>query len=281
MDFFSIGNIFTILLGLVIGSFLSVCIYRLPIGRFDAEDEDGEAIPSDKEKLSIFYPVWSFCPECEKTLKWYHNIPILSYLFLRGKCAYCKEKIPFRYPLVEILSAIAIEACVYKFGFTLEAYLLYFFIALLIVMSFIDIDYFILPNIITYPLSIIGFILATINGFFHFLGAPFAQNINQALIGLLAPLFLFVVSYVHAFIRKKEGLGMGDIKLLICFGLFFGIGPSFLSIMFGSFIACIGTILFRIFSKKGLAEPLPFGPYLSLGLVVALFTDVYLPIGIM
>ena len=263
--------IFTILFGLVIGSFLSVCVYRIPIGRFDALDDEGEAIPSSKEKLSIFYPARSFCPNCNNQLKWYHNIPLFSYIFLNGKCAFCKSPIPFRYPLVEIISAIFSFLSFYFYGVTLEGFIIYSFCACLIVMSFIDIDYFILPNIITYPLSIIGIILTIFNTFFHFLPTPFCQDFTDLGLGLLGAISLYIIAEIHAFIRKKEGLGFGDIKLLIVIGVFFGWQASFFTIFIGSLVAIIFTILISLFRKNSLSNPLPFGPYLSLGCLSYLF----------
>ncbi|MGI6681257.1 MAG: prepilin peptidase [Bdellovibrionota bacterium] len=263
--------IFIILFGLIIGSFLSVCIFRLPIGRFDALDDDGEAVPSDKEKMSIFYPTRSFCPSCKNNLRWYHNIPVLSWLVLRGKCSFCKTKISFRYPLVEIISAIFAFLSFYFYGATLEGFIIYAFCAVLIVLSFIDIDYFILPNIITYPVSIIGIILVSFNHFFHFLNFPFCGSFKCLFLGLLGALFLYLIGALHGFIRKKEGLGFGDIKLLIMIGVFFGLPSSFYTIFLGSILAIIGTIIIAIFKKNSLSEPLPFGPYLSLGCVLYLF----------
>lgn len=266
-----IETVFTILFGLVIGSFLSVCIYRLPIGRFDALDDEGEAIPSEKEKLSIFYPSRSFCPKCNNQLKWYHNVPLISWILLGGKCAFCKEKIPFRYPLVEILSALCAYLSFHYYGISLEAFIIYAFSASLIVMSFIDIDYFILPNLINYPASIIGIILVVTNHFYKFLEPPFCQSIKDMLIGLLGAISLYVVASIHAYLRKKEGLGFGDIKLLVVIGIFFGWQASFFTIFIGSLLAIICTVFISIFKRNALNSPLPFGPYLSLGCVAYLF----------
>ncbi len=262
---------YIVFLGLIIGSFLSVCIYRLPIGRFDAEDEDGEAIPSEKEKLSLIYPKRSFCPHCKNQLKWYHNIPLFSWIFLGGRCAFCKTKIPFRYPLIEILSAIVCFLSFKIYGITLDGFIIYVFSACLIVMSFIDIDYFILPNLITYPMTIIGIILISINSFFHILAEPFCQNLLESLYGIFGALFLYLVATIHAWIRKKEGLGFGDIKLLFVIGIFFGWKASFTTIFAGSLIALVCTIIIMILKRKSFSSYLPFGPYLSLATLCYLF----------
>ncbi len=264
-------TIFVILFGLVIGSFLSVCIYRLPIGRFDAEDEDGDAIPSDKEKLSLMYPKRSFCPHCKNQLKWFHNIPLFSWIFLGGKCAFCKAKIPFRYPLVEILSALVAFLSFKIYGITLDGFIIYAFSASLIVMSFIDIDYFVLPNLMTYPLTIIGVIFVLVNSFYPILGKPFCQNLLESLYGIFGALFLYAVAKIHSLIRKKEGLGFGDIKLLFVVGIFFGLEASFITIFFGSLVAMICTMIIWEIKEKSFSSYLPFGPYLSIATLCYLF----------
>ena len=141
-------TIFLFCLGAIIGSFLTVCIYRIPLGREDIREEileAGEEIPipeniKEQGNLGIGFPKRSFCPSCGAQLEWYHNIPLFSWLFLLGKCAFCKSKIPFRYFFVEFLTASSAVLCYFQFGLTLESFLVFIFLASLIVMSFIDID---------------------------------------------------------------------------------------------------------------------------------------------
>ena len=211
-------TIFLFLLGAIIGSFLTVCIYRIPLGREDIREEileAGEEIPlpdniKAEEKLSVGFPKRSFCPSCGAQLEWYHNIPLFSWLFLLGKCAFCKSKIPFRYFFVELLTASAAILSYSYFGATLEAFLVFVFLASLIVMSFIDIDYYILPDIITLPGATIGLLIAGINEFTPFFGEPFSADLLDALFGVLAGAgTLYLVSEVYFRLRKIEGLGHG------------------------------------------------------------------------
>ena len=263
---------------LLIGSFLSVCIFRIPYGRpkglesLEIDDDVADKIQKEsKDKINIFFPKRSFCPVCKNQLLWWHNIPLFSWILLRGKCHYCKAKIPFRYPLVELLSLVFALLSYYNFSGA-TAIIVYIVCCSLIVISFIDIDYYIIPNLITFPGMIIGFLLAVTNQYFEVFTYPLAPTIVSSLLGLaLGGGFLFFISEVYFRLRKKVGLGFGDVKLMAMAGLFFGpeivLQAIFLGSLLGSFLG-IGQI---IFSKKGMATPLPFGPYLAMGIVLSLF----------
>ncbi|MCB0352396.1 MAG: prepilin peptidase [Bdellovibrionales bacterium] len=286
--------VFSIVLGLIIGSFLSVCIYRIPLGRgsgleeLTSEESDETDLSSERDlppnsphfekRVSISYPPRSFCPSCGKQLRWFHNIPLLSWLALGGKCAYCKTQISIRYPLVEVLSAFFCFLSVQLFysspgGSLATAVLAYILCCVLVVISFIDIDYYIIPNVITYPAVVIGLVLALLNTYFSFLAFPFVPGIQEAGLGLLvgAGVLLFI-SEVYLRLRRKHGLGMGDVKLLAVTGVFFGFEGAVYTIFFGSLIGSFLGIGLMLVGRGGMSKYLPFGPYLALANLLYIFT---------
>ncbi len=229
------GKIASFFLGLVVGSFLNVCIHRLP------------------QKESILFPS-SYCPHCKGKIPFYDNIPILSFLILRGRCRQCKKPIPLRYPLVELLTAFLSLALYSNFGPT-SNYLIYFpFAASLLVVTFIDLEHQIIPDLVTLPGIILGF------------GLSFLFNRHtDSLAGILfGGGSLFLVAFLYQILTKREGMGGGDIKLLAMIGAFLdwkGVGFTlFFSSLLGS---VIGSLLMVIKGKNG-KYPIPFGPFLSL-----------------
>ncbi len=264
--------------GLLIGSFLSVCVYRIPYGRSSGLEEDNEADLAEKaeqnpaEQISISDPPRSFCPSCKKQLMWWHNIPVFSWILLRGKCAFCQSAISFRYPLLELLSCILALACYYKFGLSLTAVLIYAFSAALLVISFIDYDYYIIPNVISLPGTVLGLLLAVINQLLNIFSYPIVPGIVDSLLGiLLGGGFLLLISEGYLRLRKKEGLGMGDVKLLAMTGAFFGMEGALYTIFVGSILGSILGLLFILLQGGKLSQQLPFGPYLALGTILYLF----------
>lgn len=263
---------------LLVGSFLSVCIFRIPYGRpkglesLEAdEDEVSKRKKESSNKINIFFPPRSFCPSCKEKLLWWHNLPVISWVLLRGKCSFCKTRIPFRYPLVEILSVVFALLSFYTYD-GISAFIVYVFCCALIVITFIDIDYFIIPNIITFPGMAIGLLLAITNQYFHIFSYPLVPGISQSLFGLLAGGgFLFFISEVYFRLRKKVGLGFGDVKLMAMAGLFFGPSHCLEAIFLGSLGGSVLGIAIIVLSKKGMSTPLPFGPYLAIGIVLSLF----------
>ena len=287
-----IFDIMVIVFGCLIGSFLTVCIYRIPFASLADEDTlDGEAqdnsnsapqsiseIPEQStlkapfENLNISSPKRSFCPSCLKQLSWWHNIPVLSWIILRGKCWYCKHPIPVRYPLIEISTALLAFACWKLYGPTPTALLLFAFCAALIVIMVIDYDHYIIPNVISLPGTVIGLVVALSNQFFNIFSYPVVPGIKEALFGVLSGAgFLFLVSEFYLRVRKIEGLGMGDVKLLAMTGAFFGMECSLYTIFIGSILgALIGLTLILIQGRK-MSQPLPFGPYLACATLIYLF----------
>ncbi len=267
---------FYIIFGLIFGSFLSVCIYRIPLSRLEsiaAENADLIEQPVNPVPgITFTEPRRSICFHCKKTLRWWHNIPVVSWILLRGKCAYCKHPISARYPVVELMAAFSSYLSFTWYGPTLTGLVVFFFCCALIVISFIDYDYYIIPNVISLPGVVVGFAIAVINQFFHLFSYPIVASISGSLYGLLlGGGFLFAVSELYLRVRRKEGLGMGDVKLLAMTGVLFGPEASLYTIFVGSLLGSVLGIGLVIFGGRKMSQQLPFGPYLALGTFIYLF----------
>ena len=228
------------LLGLAVGSFLNVCIHRIPRGE------------------SIAWP-GSHCPKCQHPLRWYDNIPVFSYLALRGRCRYCREPISPRYLIVELVTGLTFAALVmlYPPGLLLAVRLL--FGCALIVLFVIDLDHHILPNVITLPGIAIGFALS-------FFGPP---GWRSSLLGIvLGGGIPFAIAWTYEKVRGHEGLGMGDVKMLAMIGAFLGWPLMLLSLVLASFTGSIVGAGF-IAAGKGARYALPFGTFLAVGALAA------------
>jgi leader peptidase (prepilin peptidase)/N-methyltransferase len=230
--------------GICIGSFLNVCIYRLPHSK------------------SIVYPP-SACPGCDTPIRSYDNIPILSFLLLRGKCRTCKTVISIRYPLVELMVGLFAVCAYLKFGLTLEALIIYIFIASLVVITFIDIDYRIIPDAISLPGIPIGFAAS-----FFLPAITYKESLAGILVGGGS---LLLVAWVYSLITKKEGMGGGDIKLLAMIGAFVGWKGVLLTIFLSSAIGTLCGLLVMIRSGKNMKLAIPFGPFLAIGAMIHIF----------
>jgi len=237
-------NLFAFVFGAAIGSFLNVCIFRLPA------------------ETSIVKPR-SQCPYCQHPIRNRDNIPLISFILLRGKCRDCGGKISWRYPLVELITALLALLLFLKFGLTLSFPVFFIFTAVLIVITFIDLDHQIIPDIITLP----GIPI-------FFLAAIFLVKIPwlEALIGLLiGGGVLFVIALVYELISKREGMGGGDIKLLAMIGGFLGWKSLMFVLLFSSFSGAIVGIAAMIIKKQNMKYAVPFGPFLSAAAVAYLF----------
>ncbi|MFO8111824.1 MAG: prepilin peptidase [Desulfosalsimonadaceae bacterium] len=230
------------LFGLFIGSFLNVCIYRIPANK------------------SIVMPP-SNCPGCHTPIRFYDNIPVLSYIWLFGKCRSCRAPISIRYPMVELLTGAFAGLCVLKFGFTPAAAIYFAFIASLLVVTFIDIDHRIIPDVITLP------------GIPLFFGATFllpdigpVQSIAGILIGGGS---LLLVAWTYYLLTGKEGMGGGDIKLLAMIGAVVGWQGVILTIFTASITGTIVGGALMLASGKNLKLAIPFGPFLAAGAVIS------------
>ncbi|OGW40619.1 MAG: hypothetical protein A2Y97_05195 [Nitrospirae bacterium RBG_13_39_12] len=247
-----IPYIIVFLFGSIVGSFLNVCIYRIP------------------RNLSIISPS-SRCPSCNNTISPWDNIPILSYILLAGRCRACKAKIPFRYPLVELLNSIIYVLVLLRFGFGWHTLIYLFFCSALIVITFIDIDFQIIPDRITLS----GIPIGIISGSF-FLMDPFLRNsplgIKSSLLGALIGFgFYYLVAEVGFRIFKKEAMGGGDIKLMAMIGGFLGWKGVILTTFIGSLSGAVISILLMSFKGRAWGSIIPFGPYLALGAFITLF----------
>ena len=261
--------ILSFIFGSVIGSFLNVCIYRLP------------------REESIVYP-GSHCISCNQSINFYNNIPILSYIFLNGKCSSCNLRISLRYPFVEMLTGFLFLATVWSFGFSIETLFYLIFISSLIAITFIDLEHMIIPNVITYPGILIGILynaLKTdwnnswevisnfsfgIQNFFSLLSeAPILNSIFGVILG---GGILLLIAYIYEVLKKRQGMGMGDVKLLAMIGAFFGWEGVLFVIFLGSILGSVIGISIIIAKKGDLKYALPFGPFLSIAAVIFIFT---------
>lgn len=238
-----IASAVVFLLGALIGSFLNVCIYRIP-----AEE-------------SIVSP-GSRCQGCLTPIRWYQNVPILSYLALRGRCGSCGIRISPRYPLVEALTGILFVLVFHAFGFQWATPIYWAFVAALVVITFIDLDHQIIPDVISLPGIPVGFLASFAIPWIFW---------TDSLFGILAGGgSLYLVALVYELLTKKEGMGGGDIKLLAMIGAFLGwqaiLPVIFLSSLTGSLVG-IPVMLFR---KADRTLAIPFGPFLALGAVIYL-----------
>ena len=231
------------ILGMTIGSFLNVCIFRIPEGR------------------SIVKPR-SSCPHCGVTIPWFWNIPILSFLLLRGRCASCGVKISWRYPLVEALTGGLFALLVFRFGLQPFVLVLMLFVAIQVLVSFIDLDHQIIPDVVTLPGIVVGFFCSFI--------IPWLSWSDSLLGILVGGGSLYLVAIGYALLAKKEGMGGGDIKLLAMIGAFLG-WKAILPIVF--FASVLGTVVGVpvMFAKKASGKfAIPFGPFLSCAALVYL-----------
>ncbi|MFM1911733.1 MAG: Type 4 prepilin-like protein leader peptide-processing enzyme : Leader peptidase [Pseudomonadota bacterium] len=255
------------LLGLVIGSFLNVVIHRLPImmemdWREQCASLSGIDNVAKTTKYNLITPR-SICPHCQKAIAAWHNIPVISFLMLGGRCKECKASISWRYPAVEIISAFLVGLTAYKFGFSINTLAASVFALALLSLTFIDLDTQLLPDDITLPLLWLG-LLFNLNGGF--------TDIQSAVIGAVAGyLILWSVYWLFKLITGKEGMGYGDFKMLGAIGAWFGWTILPAAILLSSIAGSIIGIGLIIFAKKGRNTAIPFGPYLALGGIAALF----------
>ncbi len=256
----------SVLLGLMTGSFLNVVIHRLPRmmelawaqERLEAE---GQA-PVEQARYNLVTPR-SACPKCQHAIGALENIPVISYLVLGGKCRHCRTPISPRYPLVEALTGLLFGLASWHFGYSSMAVASWVIILALVALTFIDLDTYLLPDDITLPLLWLGLLYNLNNGF---------TDLNSAVIGAaLGYLILWAVYWLFKLVTGKEGMGYGDFKLLAALGAWFGWQLLPAVILLSSIAGSITGILLIVLSKHGREKPIPFGPYLALGGIAALF----------
>jgi leader peptidase (prepilin peptidase)/N-methyltransferase len=232
------------LFGMVVGSFLNVCICRMPINE------------------SVVSPP-SHCPRCSYQIRCYDNIPLLSYLLLRGKCRGCGAHISAQYPLVELLNGVLSLFLFLRFGPTLAFAALFLFSSALVVITFIDIEHQIIPDEISLSGIVVGFVLS-----FFLKGHTWQNSLLGILLGGGSLLF---VAYAYQWLTGKDGMGGGDIKLLAMMGAFLGWKAVPFIIFASSLVGSIIGISIMLFQKKDSKLAIPFGPYLAFGAVLYIF----------
>lgn len=257
-------------LGAIIGSFLGVCAYRIPMGKYEPIHAGVKELG---RTLSILSPSRSFCPACEKQLAWWHTIPVISWLLLRGRCGHCGATIPFRYVFIELLTGILCALCFLRFGPNATGCVAFAFVCLFVVITFIDLDYMIIPDVITYPATGVGILIGFANYYLSsptkaLLDRPFVASPLESLWGILmGPVVLLALWWFYIKVRKREGLGLGDVKLLAVCGATFGMECSWFTIFIGSVLGSIIGIALLAFRRGALSSYIPFGPYLAVAAV--------------
>ena len=249
-------SFYALLLSLLVGSFLNVVILRLPVmmeREWQAQAAGTEA--KDAEPFNLAVPA-SRCNHCGHLIRWYENIPLLSYLFLRGQCSSCGSPISWRYPAIELLSGLIGAFIGWQYGLGLTGLALLLLSWTLIALTFIDIDHQLLPDRLTLPLLWLGLLLNSNHLF---------TSLEHAVYGAAAGyLLLWSVYWLFKLITGKEGMGYGDFKLLAAIGAWGGFEVLPLTILLSSLVAIILTLLLMVLRRHQAATPLPFGPYLAI-----------------
>jgi len=256
-----IANIIAFIFGSIMGSFLNVCIYRMPLGE------------------SVVWP-GSHCPKCKKRIPAYDNIPFISYILLKGKCRFCKEKISFRYIIVELLTAIMFVALFAHFGLSYDFFFYMILVCALIVATFIDIQHRIIPDEISLGGMILGFILSAIKGFNL---KPITYNLKPTIDSFLGIIIgggiiyltgkIFDLIYFKLLKRppiqgETESMGGGDVKLLAMIGAFLGWQKAVVTFLLAPFLGVVIGVINLIVKKD---HTIPYGPFLSLAAILSLF----------
>lgn len=260
MDPNTILLIFSFIFGAAVGSFLNVCIYRLP------------------NDISLVFPS-SHCTSCKNPIPFYHNIPIISYLVLGGRCYNCKEKYSWDYPLVEFLAGLLSLLLFIKYGPTINFVFLFIFVMSLIVITFIDLEHMIIPNVISYPGVVVGLIYSALitdydslrflldNLHYNFLYILYVldevrifSSVFGAFIGAGS---LLLIGFAYKNVRKMDGLGLGDVKLMAMVGAFLGWRSIIFVALISSLIGTIIGIGIMLRNKGDLKYAIPFGPFIS------------------
>lgn len=255
--------------GTILGSFLNVCIWRLP------------------RDQSIIMPS-SRCPCCNEPLKAWQNIPLISFILLRGKCGFCRSAIPFRYFLVELITGLFSAFVFYMYGFSIlffHALILFCFLA---VIFYIDLEHQLIFDIVIYPGILIGLGLSffmpplfynsglqeflfrqvTLPGLGNFLGAAIA--------GIIGFMFFFLIRWIATFFAKTEAMGFGDVKFAAFIGVYLGLSLALVSFFLSFFIGALAALPLLIFKIKGKKDPIAFGTFMSIGAILSLFLGNFL-----
>jgi leader peptidase (prepilin peptidase)/N-methyltransferase len=241
--YYGVNDVLIFILGLIVGSFSNVCIYRIP------------------KNESIIYPA-SHCPKCHSNISPKDNIPLLSYILLKGRCRNCKSKISIQYPIVELLTGLIYLIIYLIYGLSIQTLVYIILSSALIIIAFIDLNEEIVPDVISLPGIVIGFIIS----FF----VPYISFINSALGVLVGGGIILIIGLVGSVIFKKEAMGGGDVKLAAMIGAFLGWRYIIISLFLGFFIGALAGIFLIVSKIKSREDAIPFGPFIVLGSFITL-----------
>ena len=241
--YYGIEIILIFILGLIVGSFSNVCIYRIP------------------RNESIIYPA-SHCPKCRSKIKPVDNIPLLSFILLKGRCRNCKSKISIQYPIVELLTGLIYLIIYLIYGLSIQSLIYIILSSALIIIAFIDLNEQIVPDVISLPGIVIGFIIS----FF----VPYISFINSALGVVVGGGIILIIGLAGSVIFKKEAMGGGDVKLAAMIGAFLGWRYIIISLFLGFFLGALAGIFLIISKIKSREDTVPFGPFIVLGSFITL-----------
>jgi len=241
--YYDINVILIFILGLIIGSFSNVCIYRIP------------------RNESIIYPA-SHCPKCRSNILPQDNIPLLSYILLKGRCRHCKSKISIQYPIVELVTGVIYLIIYLIYGLSIQTLIYIMLSPALVIIAFIDLNEQIVPDVISLPGIVIGFILS----FF----VSYISLINSALGILVGGGIILIIGWGGSIIFKKEAMGGGDVKLAAMIGAFLGWRAIIISLFLGFFLGALAGIFLIMTKIKKREEAIPFGPFIVLGSFITL-----------
>jgi len=241
--YYGVNDVLIFILGLIVGSFSNVCIHRIP------------------RNESIIYPA-SHCPKCRSKIKPVDNIPLLSYILLKGRCRNCKSKISIQYPIVELITGLIYLIIYLTYGLGVQTLIYIILSSALMIIAFIDLNQQIVPDVISLPGIIIGFILS----FF----VPYISFINSALGVVIGGGIILVIGLAGSVIFKKEAMGGGDVKLAAMIGAFLGWRYIIISLFLGFFLGALVGIILILSKIKSREDTVPFGPFIVLGSFITL-----------
>lgn len=241
--YYGIEIILIFSLGLIVGSFSNVCIYRIP------------------RNESVIYPA-SHCPKCRTKIKPVDNIPLLSYILLKGRCRNCGSKISIQYPVVEFLTGLIYLIIYLTYGLSIQSLVYIILSSALIIIAFIDLQEQIIPDVISLPGIVVGLILSFL--------VPYMSFINSALGALVGGGIILIIAWVGSIIFKKEAMGGGDVKLTAMIGAFLGWRYTIISLFLGFFLGALTGIVLIMTKIKKREDAIPFGPFIALGSIITL-----------
>lgn len=241
--YYGVNDVLIFILGLIVGSFSNVCIYRIP------------------RNESIIYPA-SHCPKCRSSISPKDNIPLLSYILLKGRCRNCKSKISIQYPIVEFLTGLTYLIIYLIYGLSIQSIIYIILSSALVIIAFIDLNEQIVPDVISLPGIIVGFIVSFL--------VPYISFVNSALGVLVGGGIILVIGLAGSVIFKKEAMGGGDVKLAAMIGAFLGWRYIIISLFLGFFLGAVAGIFLILSKIKSREDTVPFGPFIVLGCFITL-----------